>query len=800
MKTIGTIAIAAALCAGLMNGQQDRPENQKDPFLGNPRAIAAGQELYNGTCSACHGPDARGDRGPALAGGSFKHGSADGEIFLNIRAGIKGTGMPAFSQIPTDQVWQIIAYLRSLNSSAPGAATETVAGDAAAGKAIFEGKGGCINCHQIDGRGTPVGPDLTNARNAPAAQLEAKILNPDAMQGGRGRGRGFRRPPSTLIVKTKSGQEFRGVEKNQDSFSIQMVDAHGKLHLFERSDLAEVKLEMHSIMPANFAERLSRADIQNLVAYLKSPHPIGPEAAPAEAGGVTSERIARADREPQNWMTYWGDYAGRHYSALDQINTSNVNRLQAQWAVQMPGDNLVEGVPLVVDGVMYTTGQPGQVFAIDARTGRTIWTFMRRQKVKSPYEINPFVRGVSILGNRLFLGTLDGALVAIDARTGAQLWETQVGDSMLGYTITSPPLIVKDKVITGITGGEFGIRGFIEAYDPATGKRLWRFNTIPGPGEFGHDTWAGDSWEHGGAPTWLTGTYDPVSNTVFWPVGNPGPDVNEEVRKGDNLFACSVIALDPDTGKRKWHYQFTPNDSHDWDSTEDMVLVDRMWHGQNHKLLLHADRNGVFYVIDRTNGKLLSATPFVRATWVKGWDENGRPIPAPNGAASAEGNYVYPAGGGGTNFQAPSYSAKTGWYYVAYHDGGARYIYGPAPFEPGKQFWGRGSGGFGPPPAGQAPDTSGVEAVDPETGKVQWKFELVQGSLSSGVLATAGNVVFAASREGNLIALDARTGKALWHFGAGAEIPSSPMSYSVNGRQYVAVSSAGVLYSFALPE
>lgn len=452
---------------------------------------------------------------------------------------------------------------------------------------------------------------------------------------------------------------------------------------------------------------------------------------------------------------------------------------------------------------MYTTGPVGTsaaVLALDARTGRQIWRYDRKQKITNPYEINRVNRGVALIGNRIFFGTLDAALVALDARSGAFLWEAQVADTMKGYNITSAPLVVKNEIITGVAGGEYGAPGFLDAYDPATGKRLWRIDTIPAKGDFGNDTWEGDSWKHGGGPTWLTGSYDPETDTLYWPVGNPGPDINADVRKGDNLFTCSVLALDPATGKRKWYYQFTPNDSHDWDSAEDMVLVDRVWHGRMRKLLLHADRNGVFYVLDRTDGKLLSATSFVRTNWVKSWDENGRPMTTSTFRATPEGTYVYPGLGGGTNFQAPSYDPQTGWFYLAYHDGGGRFSSGPAPYEAGKEYFGRGSfGGFGAPP-GQAPDTSGIMAIDVESGKVQWKFELVQNSLQAGVLATGGGIVFAASAEGNFIALDAKTGKALWHFGTGASIPSSPMSYAVNGRQYVAISSANVLYSFALPE
>ena len=451
---------------------------------------------------------------------------------------------------------------------------------------------------------------------------------------------------------------------------------------------------------------------------------------------------------------------------------------------------------------MYTVGTAVgalDVLSADAATGRVLWRYRREQKITNPNEINRTNRGVAVMGNRVFFGTLDAFLIALDARTGAELWEQQVADTLRGHGITSPPLPVRDKIITGIAGGEFGIQGFLEAYDQATGKKLWRFNTVPQPGEPGHETWDGDSWQRGGAPTWLTGTYDATTNTLYWPVGNPGPDFDGDVRPGDNLYSDSVIALDADSGRLKWHYQFTPNDTHDWDSTEDMMLVDRVWHGVNRKLILHADRNGIFYVLDRTSGKFLAGNPFVRATWVKSWDENGRPILAPNSRSTPQGAMVYPGVGGGTNFQAPSYSSQTGWAYFTYHDGGQVYASGPEQFEPGKQYNGRGAGGE-PPPTDEAAPSNGIQAFDPETGKTQWKFVLSQGGLAPGVLATGGGLVFAATAEGNFLALDARTGKALWHFTTGANISSSPVSYSVGGKQYIAVTSSGMLYSFALPE
>ena len=800
---------ATTFCFYSLLAQQDVPEAQKNPFAASRSAIEAGRTVYDGACQGCHGAGARGsDRAPTLAGRSLKHGNTDGEIFQNVRAGIRGTAMPAFSQLSTDQIWQLVSYIRS--QTEPSSLEGVVAGDSETGRTVFETKAKCLDCHQVNGRGTPVGPDLSTAGRISAEQLQAIILNPNQLGGGgragapagRRGGRGGRRSGaqnSVVVVTTLDGMEYRGIRRNEDVFSLQMVDLSGKLRLFEKSQLTQIRVETRSLMPEDYGSRLTTADIRNLVAYLKTLDGPNPLKVPTlvQPGFVPYDRIRNAVAEPQNWLTYWGDYSGRHYSSLAQISASNVSQLQAQWAVQMPGDGMVESVPIVVDGVLYTTGPPGEVFALDARTGRQIWKYQRPQKVVNPYESNRVNRGVAVLGNMIYFGTLDAALIALDARSGALVWETQVADTMEGYSITSAPLALRDKIITGVAGGEYGIRGFIDAYDPYTGKRLWRTYTIPAPGEFGSDTWEGDGWKHGSAGTWLTGTYDPELNTLYWPIGNPGPDANGDVRKGDNLFSCSVLALDPETGRRKWHYQFTPNDTHDWDATEDVILVDRQYGGRLRQLLMQADRNGVFYILDRTNGTFLSATPFVRADWVSGWDKAGRPITTSNWRATPEGSTVFPALGGGTNFQAPSYSPQTGWVYFAYHDGAGRYSAGPATYEAGRQFWGRGSAGG--PLAPSAAEEQGVQAFDPETGKTKWKFPLTQNSLSAGILATAGGLVFAGSREGNLIALDAANGKPLWHFGAGAEIASSPMSYAVDGRQYIAISSAGVLYSFALP-
>ena len=776
------------LLASLLNAQEHTPQNEKNPLAGNPAAIAAGQKLYGQACQACHGGNAAGgDRGPALATGVFRRGAKEGEVFLNIRNGLPGTQMPPFSRLKVEQVWQIVSYLGSLRG-APAKIGEVVSGDPAKGEALFFGNAGCAGCHEVNGRGGIVGPDLSAAATFPAATLRNKIVNPNSEPATTASG--------AISVKTKDGRELRGIRRDEDTYVLHLTDLKGKLHILDKQSLIERRDEANSLMPADLAARLSPSGIDDIVAFLKAQQ--GRDYAKTIRadipGGLTYERIRNAASEPQNWLTYWGDYQGKHFTALKQINTTNVKTLQTKWAVQLPGDSILETTPIVVDGIMYTAGMPGQVFALDAKTGMQIWKYQRPQKKVNTFESNRYNRGVAVLGNRVFFGTLDAVLIALDARTGRPLWETTVADTMEGYSITVAPLVVKDKIIVGVAGGEHGIRGFLDAYDAVTGKRVWRFNTIPGPGEFGHDTWKGESWKLGGAPTWLTGSYDPELDTLYWATGNPGPDMDGEIRKGDNLFSCSVVALDPATGKRKWHYQFTPNDSHDWDANQDLVLADRVVDGVKRKLLFQANRNGIFYVLDRTNGKLLFGKPYVRQTWNAGFEADGRPKVIPDTDSTPEGRVVFPTLVGGTNWQSPSFDESTGRLYVVYADGAQRYIREKSTYEPGKAYWGGRA-----MPTGEQP-LAGIKAIDTATGDVKWDYRIARGSLAAGVLATSSGVLFSATAEGNLIALDVKDGSPLWRMQTGATTAASPISYMVDGKQYIAVASGAVLYSLALPD
>src|SRR6266436_9730204 len=382
---------------------------------------------------------------------------------------------------------------------------------------------------------------------------------------------------------------------------------------------------------------------------------------PTSQAQVSFERILDANKEPENWLTYSGTTLSQRHSLLNQITPANVKNLELQWIYQARSLQKFEATALVVDGIMYTVQAPNDVVALDAATGRIFWTYSYHPGRARPCcgRVN---RGLAILGDTLFMGTIDAHLIAIDAKNGKPLWDTTVAKAESGYALTHAPLVVKDKVIVGTAGGEFGIRGFIAAYDVATGKEAWRFYTIPGPGEPGHETWAGDSWKTGGASVWVTGSYDPALNLTYWGIGNAGPDYNGDERGGDNLYSSSVVALDADTGKIRWHYQFSPHDEFDYDATQVPVLADITWQGRPRKVMMWANRNGVFYVLDRATGEFLLGKPFVKVTWMNGFDAKGRPIRAVQ--TSTSGVLVYPGNQGGTNWYNPAFNPRTGLFYI----------------------------------------------------------------------------------------------------------------------------------------
>ena len=529
----------------------------------------------------------------------------------------------------------------------------------------------------------------------------------------------------------------------------------------------------------------------------------------AQGGGVTFERLLDAAAEPHNWLTYSGGYHSNRHTTLDRITPDNVDDLEVRWVFQAQSLQVFQTTPLVVDGVMYLTEPPNTVVALDAALGRVFWRYEYTPAPTSRPCCGRVNRGLAILGDTLYMGTIDAQLIAIDTVSGKPIWKTAVGDPEDGHALTLAPLIVKDKVIVGIAGGEFGIRGFISAYDAETGEEVWKFYTIPGPGEPGHETWENDAWRTGGAPAWLTGSYDAQADLVYWGTGNPGPDWNPAQRPGDNLYSSSVVALDPDTGELAWHFQFTPNDPYDYDSVQVPVLVDYPAQGGGTlPLMFWANRNGFFYVLDRTTGRFINGQPYVFLNWAEGLDDAGRPVmtPQPPGATT------YPGVQGGTNWYSPSYSPSTRLFYLsAWEAYGSRFIPQEAEYERGRIF-------LGGLPAPDDPDnvipglqrgvinnwteaagTGAVIALDPATGEQRWKYEMTDVT-SSGVLTTATDVLFTGGREGYFHALDARDGSLLWKATLGGMIANGPISYAVDGEQFVAVAAGNGLFVFALRE
>jgi len=521
---------------------------------------------------------------------------------------------------------------------------------------------------------------------------------------------------------------------------------------------------------------------------------------------VTYDRILRADREPQNWLTYSGSYFSQRHSLLTQITPANVRNLELKWVYQVRSLERFQATALVADGILYTVQAPNDILALDATTGRVFWSYSYRPSAAARPCCGRVNRGVAILDNTLFMGTIDGHLVAVDAKTGKPLWDVAVARAESGYALTHAPLVIKDKVIVGTAGGEFGIRGFLAAFDAKTGKEMWRFYTIPGPGEAGNETWGGDSWRRGGGPIWLTGSYDADLNLTYWGVGNPSPDYNGDLRPGDNLYSSSVVALDADTGKLKWHYQFTPHDEFDFDSAQIPVLADTRWQGKPRKVMYWANRNGFFYVLDRATGEFLSGKPFVKVTWATGFDDKGRPIRPADKIPNKEGVLIFPGNQGGTNWYNPSYSPRTGLFYIpSWVNYDTVYAKRPVEYVEGQSF------GGGIPkvtvPAGIQTATNSyqteneghgaIRAIDPLTGDHRWDFKMADVT-DAGILTTASDLLFSGGREGYFYALDARTGALLWKVTVGGVVASGPMTYAVGGRQYVAVAAGSSLFSFAL--
>jgi acido-empty-quinoprotein group A len=501
----------------------------------------------------------------------------------------------------------------------------------------------------------------------------------------------------------------------------------------------------------------------------------------ASAQGLDPGALLRPATD--TWPTYNGDYSGRRFSTLDQINAGNIHSLTLTWVFQTRSST-IKSTPLEVNGILYFS-VPDYVWAVDARFGRTIWHYERKSEGDHIGH-----RGLAMYKNWLYFTTADAHLVCLDAKDGTVRWIVELADPKLAYFSTMAPLIVRDHVIVGVSGDVTDVPGFLESIDPETGKIQWRWNTEPEPGQPGSETWPKDSDAilHGGGMTWMTGTYDPDLNLLYWGTGNPNPVLVGEGRPGDNLYTCSIVALNPDTGKLAWYFQPSPHDVHDWDAVETPVLFDAEFKGKRRKLLAQASRNGFFFVLDRTNGEHLVTSEFIEQTWAKGVDSRGRPIAKPEATPTPDGALVEPGSDGSTNWMAPSFDSQTGLFYV-----NARRLF--------SVFYNTVTGkaeGWGGRDRNLWANST-LRALDYRTGKVVWNRELGDGESISGILTTAGHLLFSADNAGNLLALDPATGKTLWHLNAGGRMDASPMTYELDGRQYLIFAVQDILYAFALP-
>jgi alcohol dehydrogenase (cytochrome c) len=632
------------------------------------------------------------------------------------------------------------------------------------GRNLFEGR--CSGCHGADGNGGELGPAIarraaarsdadlikTISEGIPSRGMPAnKLAQPEMIalvrfiRTLRGRGFGMMQPQRTK-VQTTAGKTLDGLILNQGFNDLQLRTDDQPIHLLRR-------------IPESPQFREVTSDV--------------------------------------DWPSYDGELRGNRYSKLDQINSSTVRRLALRWIFPLPNTSPLEVTPVVANGVMYVTSI-NECYALDAGTGRQIWHFQRPKTESLTGNATAGInRGVAIAGDRVFMVTDNAHLLALSPATGEILWETEMADWHINYNATSAPLAVNNLVISGTAGGEQGVRGFVAAFDQKTGKEAWRFWTVPARGEPGSETWKGKGIDHGGAVTWFTGTFDPELNTLYWPTGNPGEDYNGDERGGDNLYSDCILALDAATGKLKWHYQTTPHDLWDWDATETPVVIDTQWHGQPRKLLIQANRNGFFYVLDRTDGKLLLAKPFVKKlTWAKGVGADGRPIQLPNMEPTAQGTNVCPSQDGATNWFSPSFNPATGLFYVQTLEKCSVYYKRPEEWVAGHSFL----GGAMRSPRDEKPEKI-LRALDIQTGEPKWQLpEIGYGFSWGGTLTTAGGLVIFGEDSGALVAADAKTGKPLWNFQTAALWKASPMTYSFDGHQHIAIAAGSDILAFALQQ
>jgi alcohol dehydrogenase (cytochrome c) len=737
--------------------------------------VKHGELVFAAHCAGCHGANgAGGELGPNITDG------VDDTLFTQplptfIRHGVPEAGMPSFATLPARDLDAVVAYITSLRSPA---SAKPPLGNVAAGAAYYFGAGGCATCHMIRGQGGVLGPDLTGIGDRRRlSRLEQALLHPGSPPR-----EGYR----VVSVTLRDGGSVRGLARNESNYDLQLQDLSGAFHYWSREEIASERAESASLMPPVTA---GRDTVRDLLAFLSrltttgGPEPIT----------SANESAFAPDTATGDWPTYNGHMSGNRYSALHEIDTSTVHRLAPAWLFPIPSARHLEGTPVVVDGTMFVT-TANEAYALDARTGRPVWHYARALTSgvigDAAGAIN---RGVAVLGDRVFMVTDHAHLIALARGNGALLWDVEMADYHKHYGATSAPLVVNDLVLSGTSGGDEGDRGFIAAYDARTGRQVWRFSTVPSPGDPAAATWRGRALGHGCAAAWLTGTYDATAGIVYWPTGNPCPDYNGDERQGDNLYSSSVLALEARTGRLVWYYQYTPHNLHDWDAVQTPMLVD----DGSRKLLLQANRNGFFYVLDRTTGHLLVSHPFVhKLTWASGIGADGRPMLLPGSDPSPLGTKACPSLEGATNWMSTSFNPSTHLYYVMALEACSIFSKSSAWWTPGQSFYG---GGANRVPGEHRQKV--LRAINPETGETAWEVpQIGTGDSWGGVLSTAGGVVFYGDDAGALAAVSATTGSPLWHFHTNAVWHASPMTYAVNGRQYIAAAAGGTIIAFALPQ
>lgn len=811
---VGLLAVGACAAAGLGGVQLARAQSA-------PATVSAATEArFNETCAACHGAGgAGGDRAPPLVNSARLRTMADAQIAGIIRNGTAG-GMPPFP-LAEPEIDQIVGLIRARNTT-----TQVVASEAqiVSGSGVFFGSGKCADCHMVNGRGGVNGPDLsTIGARSTVDEITRYLTDPDGQLGAKKTGScpGWAFCPdlqwAVVNVKLRDGSTLRGFGRNQSEHDLQVQTFDGRFRLLKADDYVSMTREKTSYMPAFHGTADERRDVIAYLTTLKT-LPLGSVA--AKATPTPAEVAAVMQPKAGDWPSYDGSPSGNRYSALDRINVNNVQRLQPVWTFT-PGGAGLQNTPVVVDGVMYVTGAQ-QVCALDARSGRSIWCAARNagqvgpaggpiapqapRPAAAPVVVAPGPaaggrpfggtasgtgpsRGVAVLGDRVYFVSDDAYMVALNRLTGGVMWTQPLTDPKFRgrYYNTAAPLIVGDLIVSGVAGGDSPLRGFVVAFKAATGELAWRRWTLPLPGEPLAATWTGRALANGGGGTWTTGSYDVEAKTLYWAVGNPYPPTDGDEREGTNLYSNSVLAIDPANGEVKWHFQFTPHDLHDWDASTPLVLGDINFQGRPRKVLMQANRNGYFYVLDRTTGAYLLGKPFVkRLTWSSGLDAKGAPILTANNYPTVAGTLTCPNVRGATNWYSTSYNPGTGLFYVSaaedcgiYRKTGSSYAGFRDPENPGERY---------------------LRALNPSTGAVVWEKAMVGAPDANygGVLTTGGRLAFYGESGGAFAAVDAANGRTLWRYPANDNWRATAMTYLVDGKQYVAIAAGSNIMSFAL--